>query len=265
MLATKGVALVTGCAQGIGRAIALRLASDGFYLGLCDLAAKQEAVEELSHEVSTRFPDSEIRTCVVLGDVSIEDQIQNVVKSVVETLGGLDVLVNSAGIGSVSTLCETTEQQWDRVLAVNAKGTFFCYKHGAQQMIKQGRGGRIIGISSIAGKKGSALTSAYSASKFAVRGLTQAAAAELGVHGITVNAVAPGTIETPLMRESLAETMKIMGNDEGLTKSLSSHSSALGVLGQPEDVSGLVSYLASVESRFITGQTIVVDGGSIFD
>ncbi|EIW75542.1 NAD(P)-binding protein [Coniophora puteana RWD-64-598 SS2] len=267
MSATKGVALVTGCAQGIGRAIALRLASDGFHLGLCDLPAKREAVEELSLEISrTRsHAGSDIRTCISLGDVSAEHEVQNVVGSVVESLGGVNVLVNSAGIAHDKPFHEITEQEFDRVFAVNTKGTFFCYKHAAQRMLKQGSGGRIIGISSIAGKRGFALASTYSASKFAVRGLTQSVAAELGSHGITVNTVAPGTIDTPLMRESIEESMRVTGNDEGLVKSLSTHSSALGCLGKPSDVAGLVSYLASAESRFITGQTFVVDGGTVFD
>ncbi|EIW75531.1 NAD(P)-binding protein [Coniophora puteana RWD-64-598 SS2] len=213
MLTAKGVALVTGCAQGIGRAVAQRLASDGFHLGLCDLQAKREPVEELASELSKRHP--ELQTTVVLGDVSAEDQVQNVVESVVKTLGGIDTLVTCAGIASINTIQRITEKEWEGVFAVNTKGTFFCYKHVGHQMIIQGRGGRIIGISSLAGKRGMFLGSAYCASKFAVRGLTQSAAAEYGPHNITVNACAPGAIETPMLKECF-EKAKLYDNEKAV-------------------------------------------------
>jgi len=133
-------------------------------------------------------------------------------------------------------------------------------------MIKQGRGGRIIGISSIGGKRALPLFGSYSASKYAVRGLTQAAALELGKHGITVNACAPGSIETPMFRDAGIEVEKLVkGGKSGLEHTVSPSASPLGTLGKPEDVAGLVSYLASADSRFMTGQTISIDGGLHFD
>ncbi|EIW75532.1 NAD(P)-binding protein [Coniophora puteana RWD-64-598 SS2] len=261
MSAVKGVALVTGCAQGIGRAVAQRLASDGFHIGLCDLRTKREPVEELASELSRRH--SNVRTAIALADVRIEDQVRNTINSVVKSLGGIDTLVTCAGIAPVKSLWETTEKEWDDVFAVNTKGTFFFYKYVGQQMILQKRGGRMIGISSMVGKKGMARGGAYSASKFAVRGLTQSAASEFGPRGITVNACAPGIINTPLVRETF-DKARLDGTIDALTQAMSAYKPVVDDIGQPEDVAGLVSYLASAESRFVTGQAISIDGGVCF-
>jgi len=153
---------------------------------------------------------------------------------------------------------EATVENFDLLMAVNVRGTMLCYKHAGKQMVSQGRGGRIIGASSVAGKQGIGGDSSYSASKFAIRGLTQAAAQELGKYGITVNAYAPGAVDTALTNE-----MKVRFGPDALSALVGT--SVVKRLGTPEEIADLVSYLASDGSRFITGQSICVNGGSFFD
>ncbi|KAG2138200.1 acetoin reductase family protein, partial [Suillus cothurnatus] len=242
----KAVAVVTGSAQGIGRSIAIRLAGDGYDIVINDLESKKEHLEEVKKEITANFPER--RVLAVFGNVSVEEDVKGLIESTVKEFGSLNVFVANAGIcKSKSLLVETTSDDFESVFSVNVKGTFYSYKYAAQQMIAQGEGGRIIGASSIAGKKGSA----YCASKFAVRGLTQSAAIELGRNGITVNAYAPGIIKTP------------MGKSRDLCfKQLSS----VGDIGTTQDVSSLVSFLVTPEARFITGVCIIsIDGGTFFD
>ncbi|KJA21587.1 hypothetical protein HYPSUDRAFT_140425 [Hypholoma sublateritium FD-334 SS-4] len=182
------VALITGSARGIGRAIALRLASDGFNIALNDIPSMEKELETVRREIV----DAGKQALICLGDVSIEKDVINMVELTVQKLGSLDVMIANAGVAIIKPLTETTQEDLRRILSVNVDGVFFCYKHAALQMIKQGKGGRIIGASSIAGKQGWKNLAGYSASKFAVRGLTQTAALELREHGITVNAYAPG-------------------------------------------------------------------------
>ncbi|KAJ3780086.1 hypothetical protein GGU10DRAFT_419232, partial [Lentinula aff. detonsa] len=190
------VALVTGAAQGIGKAIALRLASDGLKIALNDIQSKGDQLESIAEEIKKSF-GSEVYAFP--GDVSEERDVEYMVEAVSKGLGSLDVMVANAGIsGPLTPILATSKylcncEQWDDILRVNSKGVFLCYKYAAKQMVAQGRsGGRIIGASSVTGKQGMAHTSAYTASKFAVRGLTQVAALEFGQYGITVNAYAPG-------------------------------------------------------------------------
>ncbi|KAF7377417.1 NAD-binding protein [Mycena sanguinolenta] len=257
-MSSKGVALVTGAAQGIGRSIALRLAEDGFDVAINDIPDKSAELDTLVEEIQQKQRKSSKH----LADVSQEESVKEMVAEVVKAHGGLDVMVANAGIaGPWTSLVEVSAEQWDKVMAVNARGTFLCYKHAGLQMIAQGRGGRIIGASSYAGKMAVALQSVYSTSKFAIRGLTQAAALEFGPHGITVNAVAPGMIVTPMLTEALKEAAE---QAEMLLDRMKS-ASPLNKLGTPEDIAGLVSFLASKESQFITGQSISINGGIYFD
>jgi len=244
-------AIVTGSAQGIGRAIALRLADDGLDVVLNDIQNKSEALAETANEIRKKGR----KVLVVITDCSQESEVQHLVDETVKEFGRLDVMIANAGIGIGGSLLETSLSDWEKVWAVNVRGVFLCYQIAAKQMVKQGSGGRIICASSIFGKKGYAGVSAYSSSKFAVRGLTQCAALELGEHGITVNAYAPGVIQTEMIGPvltgpgSVRELMKIP------------HAK----LGQPEDIASVVSYLAKPEAHFITGQSIIVDGGLQFD
>lgn len=249
------VAIVTGAGQGIGKAIALRLADDGFDVAINDLPRKSEALELLSAEISAKGR----RSCIIPADVSVEEEVEIMVTKVVTELGRLDVMVANAGMGFGRRLLDTKIEDWDRVLTVNARSVFLCYKLAAKQMIKQGTGGRIIGASSVLGQHGGRLVSAYSASKFAVRGLTQCAAAEFGEYGITVNSYAPGAIDTPMMVEAGQE----LGNVDAFYEQ-ERNKSPLKMMGEPSDIAGVVSYLASRDARFVTGQTIPVNGGRFY-
>ncbi|KAH7925242.1 NAD(P)-binding protein [Leucogyrophana mollusca] len=250
---SKGIALVTGAAQGIGRAIALRLASDGFDVALNDLVAKKDLVDAVAREVNATGR----RAFSVCTDVSVEAEVKGMIDEVVKALGGLDVMVANAGIsGKFRHVVDATVEGWDTAFAINTRGVFLCYKHAARQMIAQGRGGRIIGASSAAGKRGWPVNAEYCASKFAIRGLTQSAALELGQHKITVNSYAPGIIDTPMLDALLLK------NGGDLSKQAIS-ATAAGYIGQPEDIASIVSYLASGEAHFVTGQSISVDGGMV--
>lgn len=257
----KGVALITGAGQGIGRSISLRLAADGFDIGLSDIPTNKSNLEEVAREITRTYAGR--RVCVLFADVTVEDDVCKMVDGVVTELGGLDVMVANAGITVVAPLVETTLADWEKIFAVNVTGVFLSYKYAARKMIALNethkRGRRIIGASSIAGKIGVQHFSAYSASKFAVRGITQSAAIELGRHGITVNAYAPGPIMTTMFDEL---SVKLTGSSDprGYIE-MSKKNTSVGYLGVPDDVAGLVSYIASPESHFITGQSITIDGG----
>ncbi|KAH9177649.1 hypothetical protein EDB89DRAFT_1426197 [Lactarius sanguifluus] len=252
-LATTKVALITGAARGIGRAIALRLADDGLDVAVNDRSSSPE-LDELVREIKGKGR----RSLAVPADVSLEPEVENSVRKVVQDLGSLDVMVANAGIVGFEPFLDTTVENFDRLMAVNARGTMLCYKHAAKQMIAQARGGRIIGACSLAGKQAQVSGPAYSVTKFAVRGLTQAAALELGKYGITVNAYAPGIVETPM----IAEARGHFGTD-GLSRLIAS--TLVNRIGTPEEIAGLVSYLASNGSGFVTGQSISINGGSFFD
>ncbi|KAJ3719678.1 NAD(P)-binding protein [Lentinula guzmanii] len=192
-LLNRGVALVTSAAKGAGRAIALRLASEGFKVAVHDLPHNGELLLNVHRNIQRLGQHS----VVLAADITEEDQVKSLVEDTYKCLGGLDVMVANTAVRESAPLISTTAEAWNRLFDVNARGVFFCYKYAAQQMISEGKGGRIIGGCSAWGKKG-LLTiisqSAYSASHFAVRGLTESAALELHEHGITVNSYAPGWI-----------------------------------------------------------------------
>ncbi|KAK7034578.1 hypothetical protein VNI00_012207 [Paramarasmius palmivorus] len=267
-----GVALITGSSQGIGKAIALRLAQDGFDIALNDIAAKIDQLKEVEKEIQ----DIGKRTVVVTADVSSEDEVQRMVETVAQVLGGLDVgfaryfLCSKVGpkifSDGFSHIADdlwnlVSIDIWERTFAINARGTFFCYKYAAIQMIKQGRGGRIIGASSEAGKQGVKNMMAYCATKFAIRGMTQSVAWEMGKYGITVNAYAPGAVVTALAMQAADAHAKL---DPSMSMTTWENVPS-GRSGQPVDIAGIVSFIASKESSFITGQSINVNGGSYFD
>jgi len=252
----KGVAIVTGASQGIGRAIALRLADDGYDLAINDLSTAKENLDTLYQEIIGKGRKS----LVCIGDVTVENEVVTLIDDAVKGLGDIAVMVANAGICFAKSILDTSVQDLDRILAVNVRGVHLCYKYAAKRMIEQGKGGRIIGASSGAGKQAPAGMSAYAATKFAVRALTQAAAGEWGKHGISVNAYAPGAIETPMLH-SLTE---YFGDWDSLVSAEVARL-PVGFIGNPNDVAGLVSYLASDESRYITGQSISINGGYLFD
>ncbi|KAF8881748.1 NAD(P)-binding protein [Infundibulicybe gibba] len=271
-MSTKGIAVVTGSAQGIGRAIALRLADDGFDVALNDIPSQMKALESLQEEISRKGR----RSTIIVGDMSVEEDVKSLVNRVGAALGGLDVMVANAGICISKFMMDTTLDDWERLFSINSRGVFLCYKYAGEYMIKQGRGGRLIAASSTAGKQATDVAGAYCVTKFAVRGMTQAFGAlkisvpnlitypgiakALGKHGITVNAYAPGIIDTDMLH--------ILGEEVGGADKFYAEQRAaipVGSLGTPADVASIVSYLASKESRFITGQSIPVNGGTYFD
>ncbi|KIK58980.1 hypothetical protein GYMLUDRAFT_45007 [Collybiopsis luxurians FD-317 M1] len=250
-----GAALVTGASQGIGKAIAMRLASDGYKVALNDIPRKREQLEAVAKDINQKYGHESF---VVPADVALEQEVKEMIESSSKALNGLDVVVANAGIlGSGQPIVESSMEDWDKVLGVNLRGVFMCYKWAAKDMIARECRGRIIGASSVLGKQGMAYASSYAASKFGVRGLTQVAALELGQYGITVNAYAPGAIHTAMSEGTLSDLSAPQKDLPSLP--------AFAKLGQPEDIASIVSYLASKEAYYITGQTISVNAGMYFD
>ncbi|KAL1795989.1 hypothetical protein ACET3X_006213 [Alternaria dauci] len=254
-------AIVTGSARGIGKAIALRLANDGYDVCINDIEANKSEADQVVKQIQ----DLGRKSLSYTADVSNLSQVQGLVKASVSELGPLNTMVANAGIAQVKALLDLTEQDFKHMFEVNVFGVYNCYTTAAKQMIEQGSGGKILGAASIVAFKPFAFLSHYSASKWAVRGLTQAMAMEMAEHKITVNAYAPGIVGTAmwdLIDEKLGERT---GAKKGDTiKKYTNELIALGRTSVPEDVSSTVSFLCSKDSDYMTGQTIVIDGGIIF-
>ena len=238
------VALVTGASRGIGRSIAITLAKQGFFVVVNHRGSEARAQGVLG-EIENAGGQGQIYPC----DVASEADVKAMIETIVKQYGHLDVVVNNAGVTKDNLILRMKAEDLDLVLDTNLKGTFYCMKYAAKQMLRQ-RSGRIINISSIVGIHGNAGQVNYSASKAGIIGMTKSLAKELGSRGITVNAVAPGFIETE-MTEELPEEIreKMLG------------SIPLGHFGQSEDVAAAVSFLASEGAAYITGQVLGVDGG----
>ncbi|WOF23409.1 acetoin reductase [Microbacterium betulae] len=260
MTSTK-VALVTGAGQGIGRGIALKLASDGFDVAVADLAFQQEKGDAVVSEIEARGR----KAFFVAADVSKKQDIEAAVATTVDTLGGFDVIVNNAGIAQVKPVLEITEDELDKIFRINVNSVVFGIQAAAASFIERGVKGRIVSAASIASIKGFPILGAYSASKFAVRGLTQVAAQELAGHGITVNAYAPGIVGTGMWELIDAELSKINGKPLGQNLKENVDSIALGRIETPEDVAGVVSFFAGPNSEYVTGQVLLVDGGILYN
>ena len=237
------VAVVTGAAQGIGKAIATLLASKGATVVVCDI--NLEMATETAREI-----ESAGATChAIKADVTQLGDADQIVKETVQQCGSLDILVNNAGITKDNVLLRMKEEQWDQVMSVNLKGTFTCTKAAIRVMMRQKKG-TIINVASITGLMGNAGQANYSASKAGVIGFTKAVAREYADRGITVNAVAPGFISTA-MTDAIPEKER-----EALIDQI-----PLNRLGSPEDVANAVYFLASEEASYITGQVISINGG----
>jgi meso-butanediol dehydrogenase / (S,S)-butanediol dehydrogenase / diacetyl reductase len=252
-------ALVTGAAGGIGRAISKRLVADGFAVSVADLSSSADQLEALV--ASLGGADVALGLLV---DVTEAASVEAAVVAHVGHFGGLDVMVANAGIAVTAPLLEITAKQWQRTMDVNVKGVLHCYQSAARQMITQGRGGRLIGAASVAAHRGGKWQSAYSASKFAVRGMSQSVAQELAEHQITVNVYSPGVVHTPMWEGIDAEMSRRRGTQLGSEMAGMVAGIPLGRLELPTDVAGVVAFLASPEAAYITGQSIVVDGGMWF-
>jgi NAD(P)-dependent dehydrogenase (short-subunit alcohol dehydrogenase family) len=255
------VAIVTGAGSGIGRAIAMRLSLEGAAIVAADV--DERAAEKLIREIE----DLGRRGLFLAIDVSIAREVEEMTKKAVENFGQIDILVNNAGIGSTGWIIDHSEEEWEKPLQVNLKGTFLCSRAAAKEMIPR-RQGRIVNIASIVGKAGEEYVGAYCASKFGVIGLTQVLAKELGRHLITVNAVCPGYIWTPMwenlalwFKENFSALAELSPQEifERRVKAVT----PLRRPQTPDDIASLVAFLVSHEAGYITGQAINVDGGAV--
>ena len=248
-LAGKSI-IVTGSSRGIGRACAVRCAEAGACVAVHGRAASAALDETLA--IVGRAGGTAV---AVTGDVAVKADVDRIVAQCETAFGGIDGLVNNAGVGPFIDFLDVTEAQWDAIVATNAKGPFLMTQQVARSMVRAGRPGRICNVTSISGLRATNPQQVpYCTSKGAANMFTRAAALALGPHGITVNAVLPGTIETDINRELLAQA--------GVTEAIEA-STPLGSLGEVDDVAHAVVYLMSDESRWVTGALLAVDGGFI--
>lgn len=236
-------AVVTGGGQGIGREICLRLAKEKAKVAVFDVD------EESSKKVAKEIAIEEGEVLVVKVDVTEYEQVKRAISYVIDKFKGVDILINNAGITRDSLLLRMKKEDWHKVLEINLSGVFNCLRAVIRPMVKQGYG-RIINISSIIGLRGNIGQANYSASKAGIIGLTKSAARELGRYGITVNAVAPGFINTAMTRKLSKELINKIVSQIPLQR-----------IGRPQEVANLVTYLASGEAGYITGEVIKIDGG----
>ena len=239
------VAIVTGSARGIGRAIALKLAEAGANIVVNDIAAASESLEKTAEEIRALGR----QTLAVTADVSSPEDVARLVETAASNFGKIDILVNNAGVTRDQLIIRMSDEEWDTVINIDLKSAFLCTRAVLRHMLRQ-RWGRIISIASVVGIIGNAGQANYASAKAGVIGLTKSIAKEVGSRGITANAIAPGFIETR-MTEQLDEKQR-----QALLERI-----PLGSLGTPRDVAEAVAFLASEEARYITGQVLNVDGG----
>lgn len=252
------VALVTGAAQGIGRAIALRLARDGADIAVVDL--DEQGMQAVANEV--KRSGREATTFKI--DVSDRSQVYAAVDHAERELGGFDIIVNNAGVAQIGAIADAKPDEVARIFKINVEGVLWGIQAAAKKFKERGVKGKIINAASIAGHDGFELLGVYSATKFAVRGLTQAAAKEYATDGITVNAYCPGIVGTDMWVEIDKRMAAITGAEIGETYKKYVDGIALGRAQTPEDVAALVSFLAGPDSDYITGQSLISDGGLVY-
>ncbi|MGI5927665.1 MAG: 3-oxoacyl-[acyl-carrier-protein] reductase [Thermacetogeniaceae bacterium] len=238
------VALITGGARGIGKAIAMRLAQESYKVAVCDIASECDDVVQL-------IKDNGGQALGLSCDITDPLMVKEMIAQIRDTFGRLDILVNNAGIAQDNLLLRISDEEWLQTIKTNLTGTFYCTRAAIRPMLKQKKG-RIINISSVVGLRGNAGQSHYAASKAGIIGFTKAIAREYGSRGITANAVAPGYIQTDMTADLPEEYWKDILNSIPLKRP-----------GTAEDIAGVVAFLASPDAAYITGQVIAVDGGLI--
>jgi 3-oxoacyl-[acyl-carrier protein] reductase len=238
------IALVTGGSRGLGKTIALQLANDGAQV-VVNYATSGDKAEEVVAAIQAGGG----KAIAMKADVSNLDEVEKMVDTIYEQFGRIDILVNNAGVTRDALLISMERADWDKVIATNLGGIFNCSKSVAKYMMMQ-KSGRIINMSSVAGERGGRGQSNYAASKGAVNAFTRSVAMELARKNVTVNAVAPGVVETEMSSEVIRRAQDIILNSVALKR-----------LGQPEEIAKVVAFLASDDSSYITGEVIRVDGG----
>lgn len=254
------VAMVTGAAQGLGRGIAIQLAEDGFDIAIADLNFQQDKADGVVEEIRELGRNA---TSVEI-DVSDSESFDRAADSAADALGGFDVLVNNAGIAQVKPILEITREELEKIFATNVYSIVYGVQSAVRKFDEFGIKGKIINAASIAAVKGFPILAAYSASKFAVRGITQTAAQELAPSGHTVNAYAPGIAGTAMWDLVDTELHKINGKPLGENLKENVETIALGRIETPKDVAGVVAFFASDRADYVTGQTLLVDGGILY-
>lgn len=244
------VAVVTGAASGIGEAIARRLSAEGAIVAVCDVD------EARGHEVVDHILAGGNLAEFYPLNVTQENEFKELFEKLVQKYKKIDIMVNNAGIGKAGTVLDQTEADWDLMMSVNAKGAFFGCKYAVKAMLEQETKGSIVNIASVAGMVGVLNRAGYCASKAAIVGLTKSVASDFAEQGIRVNAISPGTIESPWIKKILADNP----NPEQARTQMQQRQ-PIGRMGTPEEIANLVYFLASDESSFVTGSNFVADGG----
>lgn len=260
-LAEKSCAVTGGArggARGIGRGIAMRLAAEGAQVAVADLDF--DGAQQVVGEIKAAGGDALACRC----DVSDRASVRAAIKAIVDAHGSLDVIFNNAGVAEVRPFMEVKEEHWNWVMKINGLGVLICMQEAARQMIAQGRGGKIINMSSIAGRQGNTIQPHYCASKFSVVALTQAGARAFAEYGITANAICPGIVETDLW-DGMDDGFIEFGIAERRGEAMERFAGGipLGRTSTPDDLAGPAAFLASGDADYITGQCLVVDGGIV--
>jgi len=257
-MATAKVALVTGAGRGIGKAIALRLARDGFDVSVVDL--RKDELDGVTAEIRALGRNA----AAFVADISDRDNVYKAVDDTEQALGGFDVMINNAGIVQVQPISDISPEEVERILSINVKGVLWGIQAAAKKLIARKQKGKIISAASVASHEGFGMLGIYSASKFAVRGLSQAAAKEYASAGITVNTYCPGIVGTDMWTEIDRRFAELTGAEVGATFKQYVGGIALGRPQTPEDVADLVSFMASNDADYITGQAMITDGGMVY-